>query len=192
MHIGLYFGTFNPVHNGHIAIAGYIAQFSDLEQVWMVVSPHNPLKKKSGLLQDHHRMAMLRLTLEDYTYLKPSDIEFNMPQPSYTVHTLAWLGEKYPQHSFSLIMGADNLENLHKWKNFEVILENHLIYVYPRPGHSGGQFAEHKSVRWVEGAPLIEISSTFIRKAVKEKKDIRYFMPEKAWTYMREMHFYER
>lgn len=191
-HIGLYFGTFNPVHIGHLAIAGYMAQFTELDQVWMVVSPQNPLKNKSGLLKDHHRLAMLQESLSDYPYLKASNIEFGLPRPSYTIQTLVFLEEKYPEHRFSLILGSDNLESFRKWKNFEVILERHRLFVYPRPGHEGGDLRSHPNVRWIADAPLFEVSSTFIRQAVKSGKDIRFLMPEKAWQYMREMHFYER
>jgi nicotinate-nucleotide adenylyltransferase len=189
---GLYFGTFNPVHIGHLAIAGYMAQFTDLDQVWMVVSPHNPLKEKKSLLKDYHRLAMLKAAIEEYSYLKASDVEFHLPIPSYTVNTLAHLEEKYPAHHFSLIVGSDNLETLTKWKNHEVILDRYDLYVYPRPGHEGGLLRNHPRVHWMAEAPLLEISATFIRESVHRKKDIRFLMPEKAWEYMCEMHFYER
>jgi len=131
MNIGLFFGSFNPVHIGHIAIAGYLAQFTELDQVWMVVSPHNPLKEKSSLLADYHRMAMLKLAIEHTPYLKASDVEFHLPQPSYTVNTLAHLEEKYPAHRFMLILGSDNLQSFMKWKNHEVILKRYKMIVYP-------------------------------------------------------------
>lgn len=192
MKIGLYFGTFNPVHIGHIAIAGFMAQFAGLDQVWLVVSPQNPLKDKKSLLKDYHRLAMLRAALDDYSYIKASDVELHLPVPSYTTTTLAHLEEKHPEHTFSLIMGSDNLESLHKWKNYEVILEHYDLYVYPRPGHEGGLLRHHPRVHWMALAPQFNISATFIRESVKTKKDIRYLMPEKAWQYMQEMHFYER
>ena len=132
MKIGLYFGTFNPIHIGHLIIANHLAEHSDLDQIWMMVTPHNPHKQKSSLLDDYHRLHMVHLATEDYPKIKPSDIEFKLPQPNYTVNTLAHLQEKYPTHEFSLIMGEDNLNSLHKWKNYEVILHNHDIYVYPR------------------------------------------------------------
>ncbi len=191
MHIGLYFGSYNPIHIGHLAIAGYMAQFSDLDQVWLVVSPQNPLKDKQSLLQDRHRLAMVNDAIEDIPYLKSSDIEFQLPKPSYTIHTLTYLKEKYPQHQFSLIMGADNLAGLNKWKNYEQILAEHRLYVYPRPGYESCELLEHKQVTQID-APLMEVSSTMIRQAVKLKKDVRCFMPVKAWEYMREMHFYEK
>jgi len=191
MHVGLFFGSFNPVHIGHLAIAGFMAEFTELEQVWLVVSPHNPFKKKESLLKDHHRLAMLRAALDDIQYLKASDVEFGLPQPSYTITTLIHLEEKYPQHKFSLILGSDNLDSFMKWKNAEVILEHHLLFIYPRKDFEGGELRNHKNVRWISDAPEMEISSTFIRKAVKAKKDIRYLMPVAAWDYMQEMHFYK-
>jgi nicotinate-nucleotide adenylyltransferase len=135
--IGLYFGTFNPIHIGHIIIANYMVEFSDLDEIWMVVTPHNPLKKKSSLLENHHRLEMVYMACEEYEKIKPCDIEFHLPQPNYTVHTLVQLEEKYPDLAFSLIMGEDNLKSFHKWKNYEVILERYAIYVYPRI--SGGK-----------------------------------------------------
>ena len=146
MKIGLYFGSFNPIHSGHLVIAGYMAEFSDLKQVWMVVSPHNPLKPAGTLLQDYHRFHLVELGIGSNKKLKASKIEFELARPSYTVVTLAYLQDKYPKHEFSLIMGADNLENLHKWKNFELILEHHDIYVYPRPNHDGGNLKDHPRV----------------------------------------------
>jgi nicotinate-nucleotide adenylyltransferase len=191
MQIGLYFGSYNPIHIGHLAIAGYMAQFSDLDQVWLVVSPQNPLKDKQSLLQDRHRLAMVNEAIEDIPYLRSSDIEFQLPKPSYTIHTLTYLKEKYPQHQFSLIMGGDNLASFHKWKNYEQILAEYRLYVYPRPGYESCDLLQHPSVTIID-APLMELSSTMIRQAVKQKKDVRCFMPVKAWEYMREMHFYEK
>lgn len=191
MKIGLYFGSFNPVHNGHLIIANYMAEFSDLKQIWLVVSPHNPLKPAGTLLQDYHRFHLVELGIGSYKKLKASKIEFELPKPSYTVITLAYLQEKYPKNEFSLIMGADNLENLHKWKDYELILQNHDIYVYPRPLHDGGQFKSHPRVKWID-APQMEISSSFIRKAIKEGKDVRFMMPESVADYIDEMNFYKR
>lgn len=191
MKIGLFFGSFNPVHVGHMVLANYMMEFTELERIWFVVSPHNPLKQKSSLLADHHRLALVREAIGDNTNYKASNIEFGLPQPSYTVNTLAYLEEKYPTDEFALIMGSDNLESLDKWKNFEVILERYKIYVYPRPDSTGGKFAQHKSVIMTK-APLMDISSTMIREAIKAKKNVQYFLPEGAWKYLSEMHFYER
>jgi nicotinate-nucleotide adenylyltransferase len=191
MKIGLYFGSFNPIHSGHMVIAGYIAEFSDLKQVWMVVSPYNPLKPAGTLLQDYHRFHLVELGIGNNKKLKASKIEFELARPSYTVVTLAYLQDKYPTHEFALIMGADNLENLHKWKNFELILEHHDIYVYPRPNHDGGNLKDHPRVKWID-APQMEISSSFIRKSIKEGKDVRYMMPETVADYIDEMNFYRK
>ncbi len=189
--IGLFFGSFNPVHNGHMIIANYILEFSELEQIFFVVSPQNPLKKKAGLLEDYHRLALVKEAIGDNDKYHACDIEFKMPKPSYTIDTLTYLKEKYPEKIFSLIMGGDNLKNFHKWKNYEQIIDNHAIYVYPRPNFDTEKIINTKNIILIN-APLIEISATFIRKAVKEKKDVRYFMPERAWNYLKEMHFYEK
>ncbi len=191
MKVGLFFGSFNPIHIGHLVLANYMLEFTDLDRVWFVVSPHNPLKKKNSLLDERQRLYLVNLAIGENTKLKTSDIEFKLPQPSYTINTLVYLKEKYPKNEFALIMGADNLENFHKWKNFEEILKQHQLYVYPRPETDGGQLKEHSQVKLIN-APLMEISSTFIRQAIKEKKDVRYFMPEAVWKYIKEMHFYEK
>jgi nicotinate-nucleotide adenylyltransferase len=191
MRIGLFFGTFNPVHAGHMIIAGYFAEFSDLDQVWMVVTPHNPHKQAGSLLQDHHRFEMVRIAIGDYNKIKASKVEFSLPKPSFTIHTLLHLEEQYPDHEFNLIMGSDNLAGFMKWKSWEQIIERHKLYVYPRPGSDGGEMKDHEKVVFVD-APHIELSSTFIRDAVKNKKDIRYMMPESAYEYMDEMNFYRK
>jgi len=191
MKIGLYFGSFNPVHTGHLVIAGHMAEFTDLEQVWMVVSPHNPLKLKQTLLQDYHRMALVKTGIGSNRKIKASDIEFKLPKPSYTINTLVHLKEQFPQHQFALILGSDTLETLPKWKNYEQILEGYELYVYPRPNSNGGELINHPKVKKVD-APLMEISSSFIREAIKNKKDVRYMLPESVWNYIEEMHFYER
>ncbi|GAB2761656.1 nicotinate (nicotinamide) nucleotide adenylyltransferase [Salinimicrobium soli] len=189
--IGLFFGTFNPVHIGHLILANHLQQYGELDEVWLVVTPHNPFKKKSSLLNNHHRYDMVWQLCEDYPNLRPSDIEFNLPQPNYTSHTLVQLEEKYPDYKFSLIMGEDNLKSFPKWKNFEVILERHEIIVYPRfsEGETDGVLKDHPHIRLVD-APRIEISSTFIRNAIKEGKDVRPLLPEKVWRYIDEMNFY--
>lgn len=191
MKIGLYFGSFNPVHTGHLVIASYMAEFTDLDQVWLVVSPHNPLKQKDTLLADHHRLQMVRLAIGDYRKLKASDIEFSLPKPSYTIHTLTYLKEKHTDHEFVLIMGADNLETFTKWKNWEQILESVELYVYPRKESDGGSLLHHPKVK-VFHAPHMELSATFIRDSIRQKKDVRYMLPQSVWEYIREMHFYEK
>ncbi len=193
MKIGLYFGTFNPIHIGHLIIANHMAEHSDLDQIWMVVTPHNPHKQKSTLLDDHHRLEMVYLATEDYPKIKPSDVEFKLPQPNYTINTLAHLQEKYPQHEFSLIMGEDNLNSLHKWKNYEVILQNHNIYVYPRlaSGEIDPQFTNHPKIHRID-APVIELSSTFIRESIKNKKNVIPMLPEKVWEYVEHNLFYKK
>lgn len=190
--IGLYFGTFNPIHIGHLAIANHMVEFSDLDQVWFVITPLSPFKKKQSLLDNHHRYQMVFEAVQDYPKLRPSKIEFDLPQPNYTVDTLAHLNEKHGEDCrFSLIMGEDNLKSLHKWKNYEVILEHHDIYVYPRvsEGLTVNLFDRHPKIQLIE-APIMEISSTFIRKKHKLGKNIRPLLPEKVWKYMDEMNFY--
>jgi nicotinate-nucleotide adenylyltransferase len=193
MKIGLYFGTFNPIHIGHLAIANHMAEFTDMDQVWMVVTPHNPHKKKSTLLDDHHRLQMVFLAAEDYPKLKPSDIEFRLQQPNFTVHTLAHLQEKFPQHEFALLMGEDNLNSLHKWKNYEVILQNHDVYVYPRVNAElmNAEFKDHPRIYRVD-APIMEISSTFVRESIKNCRNIRPLLPEKVWQYVEHNMFYKK
>ncbi len=190
MKVGLFFGSFNPVHNGHMIIAGYFSEFTDLDQVWLVVSPHNPHKLKRTLLQDHHRLALVKTAIGDNRRIKASDIEFRLEKPSYTIHTLTYLHEKHPEHHFVLILGSDNLETFHKWKNYEQILEHYELYVYPRKEKTESELFSHPKVKLVE-APLIELSSTFIRDAIKAKKDVRYMLPESVWAYIEEMNFYK-
>ena len=188
---GLFFGSFNPIHVGHLIIANHMVEHTELDEVWFVISPHNPLKKKSTLLADHHRYAMVNLAVEDNRNLWASNIEFGLSQPSYTVHTLAFLEEKYPGKDFVLIMGGDNLASLHKWKNYEHILENYSIMVYPRPGEELPELVNHEHVQVVE-APLMQISSSFIRKSIKEGKSVEYILSDRVFKYLTEMHFYQR
>ena len=192
MKIGLYFGTFNPIHIGHLIIANHMAEHSDLDQIWFVVTPHNPFKKKSSLLDDFQRLEMVYRATQDYTKLKPSDIEFNLPQPNYTINTLVHLQEKHPDYAFSLIMGEDNLKSFHKWKNYELILENHHIYVYPRISKDRveTQFDGHKNIHVID-APIMELSSTFIRKSIKAGKNVQPMLPQHVWEYLDEMNFYK-
>lgn len=193
MKVGLYFGTFNPIHVGHLIIANHIVENSDLDQLWMVVTPHNPLKKKSGLLADYHRLQMVHLATEDYDKIIPSDIEFKLPQPNYTVNTLAHLQEKFPQHQFSLIMGEDNLKSLKKWKNYELILNDYHLYVYPRisTDEVPEEFLNHPNIHQVN-APIIELSSTFIRNSIKEQKNIKPMLDAKVWEYINHNLFYKK
>ncbi|WP_299054825.1 nicotinate (nicotinamide) nucleotide adenylyltransferase [uncultured Polaribacter sp.] len=191
--IGLYFGTFNPIHIGHLIIANHMVENSDLDEIWMVVTPHNPFKKKSTLLDNHHRLEMVFKATENYLKIKPSDAEFKLPQPNYTVHTLAHLTDRYPTKEFCLIMGEDNLKSLHKWKNYETILEHHHIYVYPRisEGKVATQFDEHLKIHKI-AAPIIEISSTMIRNGIKNKKNIEPLLPNQVSKYIDEMNFYKK
>jgi nicotinate-nucleotide adenylyltransferase len=204
MNIGLYFGTFNPIHVGHLVIANYMAEFTDLDQVWLVVSPHNPLKEKSTLLADHHRLALVQVAIEDNDNLRASDIEFKLPKPSYTVTTLTHLKERYPQHEFALIMGEDNLRTLHKWYNHEYLLKNHRIYVYPRVltiqeeaevqeigMQTKNAFSEHENVIICDDAPVMKVSASFIRNAIRDKKDVRYLLTDPVQKYIDEMNFYK-
>jgi len=192
MKIGLYFGSFNPIHIGHLVIANHLAEYSDLDQIWFVVTPHNPFKKKSSLLDNFQRLEMVYRATQDYTKLKPSDIEFNLPQPNYTINTLVHLQEKHPDYAFSLIMGEDNLKSFHKWKNYELILENHHIYVYPRISKDRveTQFDGHKNIHVID-APIMELSSTFIRKSIKSGKNVQPMLPQHVWEYLDEMNFYK-
>ena len=192
MKIGLYFGTFNPIHIGHLAIANHMAEHSDLDKIWMVITPQSPFKKKSSLLSNHHRYRLVDIALEEYSKIEPSTVEFDLPQPNYTVNTLAVLEEKYPQHTFCLIMGEDNLKSLHKWKNYEIIIERHEIYVYPRisNGTVETQFDNHPSIHKVD-APIMEISSTAIRKGISAGKNVRPLLPEGVWKEVDEMRFYK-
>ncbi len=194
MKVGLYFGTFNPIHVGHLIIANHMAEHSDLEQVWMVVTPHNPLKQKSTLLDDRNRLHMVRLATEDYPKIKPSDIEFHLEQPNYTVNTLAHLKDKFPTHQFSLIMGEDNLNSLHKWKNYDYLLENYDIYIYPRISAETElkpEFKNHPRIHKID-APIVEISSTFIRESIKNKKNVRPLLPENVWEEIDYNNFYKK
>ena len=191
--IGLYFGTFNPIHIGHLIIANHMVEYSDLDEIWMVVTPHNPFKKKSSLLDNNHRFEMVYRATEDYSKIKPSDIEFKLPQPNYTVYTLAHISDVYPDKEFCLIMGEDNLKSLHKWKNYETILEHHHIYVYPRisEGKTETQFDKHPKIHKVD-APIVQISSTMIRNGIKDQKNIQPLLSKEVWEYVDEMNFYRK
>ena len=187
---GLFFGSFNPIHTGHLMIASYMIEYTDLDTLWFVVSPQNPLKDKVTLLADLHRLAMVNIAIEDDPRFRSSTIEFHLPQPSFTIDTLTYLSEKYPERNFILIAGSDTLPTLHKWKNFEKLLEQYHFYIYPRPGTPPSQFDNHPNIHFVD-APLVEISSSFIREGIRKGKDMQYFLPEKVRKYIEEMHFYE-
>ncbi|WP_316735212.1 nicotinate (nicotinamide) nucleotide adenylyltransferase [Pedobacter aquatilis] len=179
MKIGLFFGSYNPIHTGHLIIANYMANHTELDEVWLVVSPHNPLKEKSGLANMYDRLEMATSATENTANIKVSNIEFNLSQPSYTVDTLTHLRERYPNNKFVLIMGADNLVSFKKWKNYEVLLKDYEIFVYPRPGADISEWENHPSITFTK-TPLMEISSTFIRKAIKENKNVQFFLPDKV------------
>jgi len=182
--IGLFFGSFNPIHTGHLIIANYMANYTTLDEVWLVVTPHNPLKKKESLINQYDRLEMVNLAIEKTENIRSSTIEFSLPQPSYTIDTLAHLREKYPEKAFTLIMGSDNLASFHKWKNHEIILRDHRILVYPRPDYlTPADLAEHPSVT-ITDTPLMAFSSTFIRNAVKAGKNIRYFVPDSVMAFI--------
>jgi len=192
MKIGLYFGSFNPIHIGHLVIANHIVEYTDLDQVWFVVTPHNPFKKKRTLLDNYQRLEMVYLATKTYDKLKANDIEFNLPQPNYTINTLVHLQEKYPDYDFALIMGEDNLKSFHKWKNYETILKHHHIFVYPRmsSGSIETQFHSHDNIHFVD-APIMELSSTHIRQSIKDKKNVQPMLPYAVWAYLDEMNFYK-
>ncbi|MBO7469843.1 MAG: nicotinate-nucleotide adenylyltransferase [Bacteroidales bacterium] len=189
--IGLFFGSFNPIHNGHLMLANYLAEYGGLDEIWFVVSPQNPFKDKKSLLADRHRMYMVEMAIKGDERFQVCDIEFYMPQPSYTIDTLTRLQERHPNTDFYLICGMDNIESFKKWKNYEMILQYHHLMVYPRKGYSSNELVEHPSVTVVE-APEIEVSSTFIRNAIGEGKDVRYFVPKEVYKYIIDMHFYEK
>jgi len=191
MKTGLYFGSFNPIHNGHLMLANHLAEFGGIDDLWFVISPQNPFKQKQTLLPDYQRLELVRRAIEGYPKFKACDAEFKLPKPSYTIDTLTYLKEKYPDREFYLIMGGDNLDGFPRWKNSEQILAQHHLLVFPRKGCGAGSLADHPNVSIVE-TPIIEVSSTFIRESIAEGKDVRFFMPQKVWEYVDEMNFYRR
>ncbi len=190
MKIGLFFGSFNPIHIGHLAIANFMAEYTDLEEIWFIVSPHNPLKSKSSLLADHHRLKLVELSIKAYPKFKASNVEFNLPQPSFTIDTLNFLKKEYHDDEFVLIIGSDNLTHFTKWKDYELLLKNHELYVYPRPGFNNKDINLPGTIQIIP-APLMEVSSSFIREAIKERKTIPFFLPAPAYQLIKEMHFYK-
>ncbi len=187
MKIGLFFGSFNPVHMGHLIIADVMQDRTDLDEIWFVVSPQNPFKKQKTLLHEFDRLKMVELAIADHFTFRACDVEFHMPRPSYTIDTLTYLTEKNPQHEFKLIVGGDNLTHFHKWKNHEIILERYGLYVYPRPGETPE--LDHPNISYVE-APLMDISATFIRKSIQEEKSVRYVLPDPVVDYIRDKKLY--
>lgn len=190
MQVGLFFGSFNPIHIGHLIIANTFVEDTELDQVWFVVSPQNPFKKRSALLHEFDRYDMVSLAVEDNDKLSATDVEFHMPRPSYTADTLAYLSDRYPQHQFRLIIGEDNLPSFPKWKNYQAILEYYGLFVYPRPGGEPSDLREHPNVRFVE-APLLDISATLIRRRIREYKSIRYLVPAKVEEHIQTRKFYQ-
>lgn len=189
MKIGLLFGSFNPVHVGHLIIANYMANYTTLDKVWLVVSPQNPLKKYGDLANTYDRLEMCKLATDNSNNIQVSDVELKLPQPSYTIDTLTYLKEKYPQHDFALIMGSDNLVSLPKWKNYKLILRDYQIFVYPRPGYENTDLATHPSVT-ITMTPLMELSATFIRKSLAEKKNVQYFVPDPVLNFIEAKNLY--
>lgn len=189
--VGLYFGSFNPIHIGHMAIANYMVEFMELDEFWFVLTPQNPFKEKKNLLHDLDRLELVKLALKDDLRMQVSDIEFFLPKPSYTIDTLTYLQERNPKVDFKILMGSDNLQNFHKWKNYEAIVQNHGVVVYPRHGFDQSTISPHPNIFIAQDAPRMEISSSFIRNAIREGKDIRHFIPAGTWEYIEKMGFYK-
>ncbi|MFC0345609.1 nicotinate (nicotinamide) nucleotide adenylyltransferase [Epilithonimonas hispanica] len=195
--IGLFFGSFNPIHIGHLILANYILEHSDMQELWFVVSPQNPFKDKKSLLKDHNRLDMVQLAIKNYPKMRASNVEFSLPTPSYTIDTLTYLQEKHPDYSFSLIMGEDNLKSLHKWKNYELLLKNHQIIVYPRilgedisTPLNVTELKNHENIHQIN-APIIELSATEIRNMIKEGKNTRPMLPPEVFEYLDGSSFYK-
>ena len=188
--VGIYSGSFNPIHHGHVMLANYLVEFSDLDELWFVVSPQNPLKQKDELLDDDERLKMVQLAVGDDPRFHVSDVEMHLPTPSYTINTLTALSEQYPDCQFVFICGMDSLQNLYRWREYQKILDNYTLLVFPREGYDGGELVSHPSVTILK-TPILEISSTFIRQCIKEGRDVRHFVPEMAFRYMKEHCFYE-
>lgn len=189
MHIGLYFGSFNPIHIGHLIVANHIVQNSEIDKVWFVVSPHNPLKDSHSLLNEYHRLHLVNLAIEGNTKFRASNVEFHLPKPSYTINTLTYLTEKFPLERFSIIMGSDSFQNIHRWKNFEQLIKQYSFIVYMRPGFEIKE--KHGADVTVLQAPMLEVSSTYIRDQIKQKKSIRYIVPDAVAEYIQDNKYYQ-
>jgi len=188
--VGIYSGSFNPIHHGHVMLANYLVEFSDLDELWFVVTPQNPLKQKAELLDDAERLKMVQLAVDGDTRFHVSDIEMHLPRPSYTINTLTALSEQHPDCQFVFICGMDSLQNLTRWYQYQNILDNYKLLVFPREGYDGGELANHPSVTILK-TPILEISSTFIRQCIKEGRDVRHFVPEKVFCYLQQRDFYK-
>ena len=191
MKVGLFFGSFNPVHTGHMIIANHMAEHTNLDQVWIVVSPHNPFKEKKSLANDYDRLHLVNLAIGDMNKLRASNIEFSLPKPSYTIDTLTYLHEKHPDYTFALILGGDNLPTLPKWKNYELLVEQYEFYIYKRPRYELGEFVKRLNFHVAE-APLLDISASYIRKCIREEKSIRYLVPDAVYDYIEGSNMYKQ
>jgi nicotinate-nucleotide adenylyltransferase len=188
MHIGLYFGSFNPIHIGHLIIASHVLQHSEIDKLWFVLSPHNPLKESHGLLNEYDRLHLVELAIADNPKFRASNVEFHLPKPSYTIDTLTYLQEKFPLERFSVIMGSDSFQNIRRWKNWEQLLARYELIIYNRPGHVANP-PEGAHVRIMD-APLLDISASFIRSQIKAKKSMQYLLPDAVWKYVKENRYY--
>ena len=190
MHIGLYFGSFNPIHTGHLIVANHVIQYTDIDKIWFVISPHNPLKDSHALLNEHHRLHLVNLAIENNIKFRASNVEFRLPKPSYTIDTLTYLTEKFPLEQFSVIMGSDSFQNINRWKNFEHLLANFKVVVYNRPGYEVKEtFGADLTIL---DAPLLQISSSFIREQIKKKKSIKYLVPDTVEEYILANRYYAK
>ncbi|MDR3680077.1 MAG: nicotinate (nicotinamide) nucleotide adenylyltransferase [Flavipsychrobacter sp.] len=190
MHIGLYFGSFNPIHTGHLIIANHVTEHTEIDKIWFVVSPHNPLKDSHSLLNEYDRLHLVNLAIEDNRKFKASNVEFHLPKPSYTINTLTYLSEKFPLEKFSLILGTDSFQNIHRWKNFEQLIADYNFIIYKRPGFEITE--THGATISLLDAPLLDISSTYIRKQVREKKSIKYIVTEGVQKYIEDNGYYTK
>lgn len=189
MHIGLYFGSFNPIHTGHLIVANHVIEHSEIDKIWFVVSPHNPLKDAHSLLNEYDRLHLVNLAIEDNPKFRASNVEFHLPKPSYTIDTLTYLTEKFPLEQFSIIMGSDSFQNIHRWKNFEQLVSRYSFVIYNRPGFDITE--KHGARITIVNAPLLDISSTHIRSEVKEKRSIKYLVPDAVGQYIENNNYYK-